>query len=552
MAYRPVEQDQPTFLPPALGDLIPENDLCRVVDAFVDSLSRAVVEDKFRRHVGNLPHHPRVMLKIILYAYTQRLYSCRKIAAATTRDVHFMWLAGGNHPSFNTVNRFRGDYLREILPAAFAALAQLLLEKRIIRTQDYFVDGTILDADANKNSHVWRKNVARFKQRVQERAAEILAEADAVNVAEDALYGAADLPEKTAGAHLSAAEIREAAQKLSASDDARQQKSGASLTKEAVKLERYEAQEKTLGTRNSYSKTDPDATFMRTKDDLLRPAYNPMPGVQDGFITGVSVGQNPNDAVGFIAHMEARDALGLPPPPTVTGDSIFGTEENYAYLEQKQIGNYLKYPSWLREQRGQLKPYEKAAFVYDEVRDVFTCPQGKTLAFVEEKQTTTESGYAKAVRVYECGACADCPVKSDCTSSAGGRRVQDSAELNRYRCQARENLSSAAGVQLRKRRSSEVETVFGHLKRNGGFRRFSLRGLPKVRLEFTWQALGYNLTRLVGRLKTLGMGWNPFGRAGKPFEQGENPLNGGKNPFHRGGNPLDRVQKAGLGRFLTA
>jgi len=212
-----------------------------------------------------------MMLKIILYGYTQRLYSCRKIAAAVLRDVHFMWLAGGNHPSFNTVNRFRGDYFREILPAIFAALAQLLLENRIIRTQDYFVDGTILDADANKNSHVWRKNVARFKQRVQERAVEILAEADAVNAAEDSQYGEADLPERTAGAQLSAAEIRQAAQGLLQSEDASRQKAGRKLEKEAEKLSGYEEQEKTLGARNSFSKTDPDATFMRTKDDLLRP-----------------------------------------------------------------------------------------------------------------------------------------------------------------------------------------------------------------------------------------------------------------------------------------
>jgi len=146
----------------------------------------------------------------------------------------------------------------------------------------------------------------------------------------------------------------------------------------------------------------------------------------------------------------------------------------------------LKYPSWLREQRGKLNPCEKAAFAYDEARDIFTCPQGKTLAFAEENQTTTESGYAKTMRVYECGACADCPVKSDCTRGAGGRRIQHSAALEQYR----------------------------------------------------QQALSYNLNRLPGRLRTLGMGWNPFGRGGKPQDGG--------------GNPFDRVQKAGLGRFLTA
>lgn len=216
--YRPAPQAEIQMLPPALSDLIPEKDICRVISAFVDAL-----------------------------------------------------------------------------PAALAAMAEMLIEQKYIQAQEYFVDGTIVDADANKHSHVWRKNIARYKQQVQERAREILDEAAAVDAEEDAQRGGRDLPASGDGASIAAVDIRAAAKKWSDSDDARRKKASKALTKEAVKLERYEAQEATLGERNSYSKTDEDATFMRTKDDLLRPAYNVQAGVQDDFVTGVSVSQNAND-----------------------------------------------------------------------------------------------------------------------------------------------------------------------------------------------------------------------------------------------------------------
>jgi len=494
--YRPAPQAQILLLPPAIGDLIPEKDLCRVIHRFIDALPRCAVEDKFPHTVGAPPFHPRLMLKILLYAYAQGLRSSRKIARACTRDIAFLWLACLEKPSHHTVNRFRSEYFADALPAVLAEMAEMLLKKKYIRSEEYFVDGTILEANANKNTHVWRKNAARYKQHVQERAREILVEAAQADAEEDARLGGRDLPEMGDGMELDAAEIRAAAQKLSVSGDAQQRKSAAELTKEAVKMEKDEAQEKTLGARNSYSKTDSDATFLRTKDDLLRPAYNAQAGVQDGYITGASVGQNANDASELIPHLESRRAAGLPDPPAVVADSIYGTEENYAHLEQHSVVSYLKYPSWHREQSGHLKPYEKASFARDEERDRFVCPRGKVLEFTEEQQQTTKSGYVKTLRFYECRDCTTCPVKSDCTQSAGNRRIQHSLELARQQAATRERLLTPEGATLCKKRGWQIETVWAHFKRNLGFRRFSVRGLEKVRAEMHWMSLGYNLRRL--------------------------------------------------------
>jgi hypothetical protein len=306
-----------------------------------------------------------------------------------------------------------------------------------------------------------------------------------------------DPQEASAHEAMSAEQIEEAARALGQSEDPAKRKAAKALEQEAAKMRKYEAQEAILSGRNSYSKTDPEATFMRTKDDRLAAAYNVQAGTQDGFITGVSVGQNGNDASGFIAHMEGRKEVGLPLPPTVTGDAVYGTEENYAYLTQAGVESYLKYPAWYRESTGKLRPYEKASFLYDESQDLFLCPQQRRLVFVEEREIQTASGYVKRERAYACESCSGCPVKEACTKSSGNRQVRHSHALWRYQRAARERLSTDKGVELRKRRGPQIETVFGHIKHNMGIRRFHLRGLRKVTTEWIWIALSYNFTRMM-------------------------------------------------------
>ena len=194
----------------------------------------------------------------------------------------------------------------------------------------------------------------------------------------------------------------------------------------------------------------------------------------------------------------------------ISNPNVTNTEENYARLEKEEIDNYMKYPSWYREHKGDLKPYEKASFEYREEEDVFICPQKRRLLFVDEKQVKTASGYEKTERRYECESCADCPVKSCCHSKEGNRHITHSLDLGRYQKEARDNLSIETGTILRKRRSCEIETVFGHIKHNMGIRRFHLRGLKKVTLESILIVLGHNLTRLVGRIESEKIPWNPL------------------------------------------
>jgi hypothetical protein len=266
---------------------------------------------------------------------------------------------------------------------------------------------------------------------------------------------------------------------------------------------KYEDQERKLAGRNSYSKTDPEATFMRLKDDplgngQLKAAYNVQLGTENQFVVGFSLHQQAGDANCLVPHLEGvKCGLGHL-PKKVNGDAAYGSEENYAYLEQEQVGNYLKFGGFDREQkkRYQPDPFKAENMPYDPERDQFTCPHGKRLLYRWTEHRKTSNGYATERRVYECESCQECPLKEKCTRAAGNRQVRVSFQLWAYRQQARENLRSEEGQRLRSQRGVDVESVFGRVKEDWGFRRFLLRSLAKVSVEWGLLSMAHNLAKV--------------------------------------------------------
>ena len=179
----------------------------------------------------------------------------------------------------------------------------------------------------------------------------------------------------------------------------------------------------------------------------------------------------------------------------------YGSEENFAYLEDKGIETFVKYIFYDREQKKRRKLPERAVYwssnwEYDEQQDEFVCPQGKRISYEETRQTRTENGYIIHHRTYHCKDCDGCPVRDKCTRSERGRTVSMSLPLRYFRQQARERLLSPLGKQLRIQRTIEPEAVFGWLKHNWGFRRFLTRGLEMVTTEWGLLCLAQNITKL--------------------------------------------------------
>jgi transposase len=512
--YKDYHQHQMQLLPPSFDELIDRKHMVRVIDRFVANLSPTIWDKAFTG--GGAPSYaPPMMLKVILYAYSCKIYSCRNIARAVRQDITFMWIAGLDRPDFNTINRFRSQYFQTILPTVFTELLDLLNEKNYISFSDYFVDGTKIEANAGRYSHVWRKNTERYKAKVQERVMELFKEIDQLNAQEDETYGNADLPERGDASNITSDEIRQAASELSekmvATEYKKQKKvlerKVKKLNQTADKLDKYEQQEHILDGRNSYSKTDTDATFMRLKDDRLRAAYNAQVSSEKQFITNYSISQNANDSVSFPAHFDKIVERGETYiPDTYTGDSGYGSQENYQKLADHEVDNYLKYNTFHQDTKPKkdttstdestVISFQRDQFVYHPDDDTFVCPTGNTMKYLKDEQRESTTGFVSTYRVYECDDCTSCPYKAQCTKAQGNRRFYYNKELEQYKQQARTNLTSTNGIKLRLRRGYEIETFFGDLKHNCGFTRFLLRGKQKAEHELGLLCMGYNIRKL--------------------------------------------------------
>jgi transposase len=496
-------------LPTNLEDLIPENHIVRVVNETIEKMDLAILMKPYKGG-GTSSFHPKMMLKVLIYAYTQRIYSSRQIAKALRENVNFMWISANNRPDFRTINRFRGVVMREIMEEVFTAVVALLIEEGYVKLEHYFLDGTKLEANANKYTAVWAKSTGRYKDQLEKKIKELLDDIDRVNEEEDEEYGDRDLEELGEGRPIDAEKIEKKMRELN--ERLRKEPKDKKLSKVLRKLERdylprlkkYEKQEEKLGDRNSYSRTDEDATFMRMKGEppggkvWPKPGYNIQIGTEDQFVVGYSVHQRPGDFCCFVPHLEkVKDQLGEL-PGNVIADGGYGSEENYDYLESAEVGAYVKYKTFHQEQTKKYKnnPFLVHNLAYEEGTDEFLCPAGRRLIYQETSHQETESGYVIVRRHYECEDCQGCALREQCTRATGNRRIQISFQLEQMKNRARANLHSEKGKELRSRRGVEVESVFGRLKWNWGFRRFLLRGKEKVEIEWGLLCIAHNMAKM--------------------------------------------------------
>ncbi len=507
ITFKPYVQNQPMLLPPNLGELVPKGHLVRVVN---DAVERMNIDPLLERYKGGgtSSYHPKMMLKVVVYAYSQRIYSSRQIAKALRENIPFMWLSGQNQPDFRTINRFRSSTMKGVIDQVFASVLELLVDAGFVRLENYFLDGTKVEANANRYTFVWAKSTAHNKAKLQEKIKLLLEQIERANEAEDAEYGDRDLEEMGGPEPLDPKKLEEKIREL---DEKLAGKSKDKATNKALKTlredclprsQRYEEQERKLAGRKSYSKTDEDATFMRMKEDHMRngqlkPGYNVQIGTENQFVVGFSIHQKPGDTTCLIPHLEhVEDVLGRR-PENVIADAGYGSEENYEYLNEKQLGNYVKYNTFSQEQKKRFKKsdFRSENWPYDAEKDEFICPAGQRLKYLTTRRQQSENGYVAERRIYTAENCESCLHRERCIKGRRNRHLQVSFRLDELKEQARSNLLSERGTELRAQRHIEPEPVFGRLKNNWGFRRFLLRGLEKVKVEWGLLCIAHNLAK---------------------------------------------------------
>lgn len=511
VVFKRYEMEQLQLLPPSLEELIPANHMVRVINELVDGMELREIRKSYKGG-GTSSYHPRMLLKVIVYAYASQIYSGRQIAKAVRENIPFMWISGGNRPDFRTINRFRSEKLKGKIQAIFTEVLEYLIEAGYVKMEHYFLDGTKIEANANRYSYVWKKSNQNNKRKLQEKVSELFKKIDEINEAEEAEYGEKDLEELGEDSEIDTQKLKELAERLNKKLVEDPENKELKKAKKIVetdyipRMEKYERNEEALGGRNSCSKTDPDATFMRLKEDhmhnrALKPGYNVQIGTENQMIVGFSIHQTPADSATLLPHLQQlKQNLGKLPPVWVA-DAGYGCEENYVKLAAEQVIPYIKYNSFERESKKRRKLKEKEKynlrhFKYDQQSDTFVCPEGKSLYFVMSTQEKSATGYLSERRTYRCLECEGCPAREVCTQSKNGRTVQISPVYEKFRKQAFDRLTSDVGRKLRSRRFFDVEAVFGLLKGNKKFRRFHLRGLEKVEVEWGLLSIAHNLAKV--------------------------------------------------------
>ena len=435
IVFKNYSQGEISLFPANLEDKISPNAPVRLVNQIVDQLDITETISSYKGG-GSSSYHPRMMLKLVLFAYLNNLYSCRKIEKETTENIHYMWLCGMQEPDHNTINRFRSFHLKDSINHLFTQVVIMLVE------MGYLSKARIAQINREKLSKEDQKSVKMLEQK-----------------------------------HL-------------------------------PKLQEYEKHLDTLGNRNSYSKTDKTATFMRLKDDhmkngQLKPAYNVQIATENQFLTNFEFFPNPSDFLTLIPFNKGFKERYNKMPKKQVADSGYGSEENYEFMDNNNIEAFVKYPLFHAEQK---KKYKNNAFLvpnlyYNAEKDYFVCPMGQNMENVGSSTRKSESGFVSNTTLYQAKNCTGCPLKCLCHKAKENRQIEINHKLNQYRQKARELLTCEEGLFHRSRRPIEPEAVFGQTKANKHYSRFRHFGLDKVKIDFAIFAMAFNIGKLYNKTK---------------------------------------------------
>lgn len=491
---------------------IAENDPVRVVDAIVEGLDLREFK-KLYHEKGRCPYHPKMMLKIILYAYMNNIYSCRKMERAVQRDIHYIWLAAQERPDFVTINRFRNRVKKEI-NNIFTQVVLVLADKGFITLDVEYIDGTKIESKANKYTFVWRKTVEKNRAKLQEKIRVLLGQIDDA-VAQDK---AAETEKVDFTPDTLTSLITELQDSLSAEPESADKESQKlrrekkrlvkELEKHRDKLGEYDGRLEQIGERNSMSKSDPDATFMRMKEDAMnngqtKPGYNLQISAENQFITDYALFPNPTDTLTLIPFLNSfPDRYGHLPSIAVA-DSGYGSEENYRFMAEVGMKAYVKYNRFHLEQHPRYKPnpFNHDNFHYNAAEDYCVCPMGQHMTRIGTSHLKTASGYRSENARYRAQNCNGCPLRCLCYKAKGDRRtIEVNHRLNGYKRKARELLTSEEGLKHRGRRCVEPEAVFGQMKFNMAYRRFRHFGKDKVTMDFAFFAIAFNIKKMCSKI----------------------------------------------------
>jgi len=338
---RPYCQKERLLFPPNLMDFIKNDDLCMVVDDVANTLDLSCLYSKIS-HEGNMPYHPKMMLKVLFYSYASGIFSSRNIAKALGENLALIYLAAWQRPDFRTINNFRLHNLKK-LEDLFVQIVHICQQLKMIKLGHISIDGSKFKANAADRRSYDQKRIAKEMKR-------LLGKAVKKDLEEDALYGS--------------------------------DKSGDELPEEVRDRDR------------------------RIEKLNIKTSYNAQVSVDEEaqVIVAAEVTNDPNDREQLFPMIEQTEQNTDASINILSADAGYSSAKNLEKLEPLNVDAYIPDDTYQDRSRGKgVSPFDKDNFIYDESSDVFTCPAGKTLKFWHTKQDKC-SEY-RVYRCKECKQC---------------------------------------------------------------------------------------------------------------------------------------------------
>ena len=499
-------------LPLNIETMIPEDDSVRLLSQFVEAMDLTDLYSTYER-INSVS--PRTLLKIVLYSYMNGDYSSRSMELDCKRDINFMFLLeGAPVPDHATFARFRSIHFAPCSKRILAEMSNALFDLGEISGETIFIDGTKIEAAANKYTFVWKKAVTKNQTKLLIKLADFVAECEQ-------LY---DL-KIVYGDTVKMKHVKKLRKKLYAIKQAENvvfvhgigkrktplQKSIETLEDYLSRLKKYNHQIHICGGRNSYSKTDHDATFMRMKEDAmgngqLKPAYNLQHGVDSEYITWLAIGPQPTDATTLIPFLKDAEEHLKFKYKNITTDAGYESEENYVFLEENGQLSYIKPANYeiskTRRYRNDIGRMENME--YDAESDAYICRNAKRLVPDHVRHSKSKTGYISEKTIYKCEDCSGCPYKTECIKGSNcktpleerTKTLQAAKTFLKYRQEDLERLLTDEGIVLRMNRSIQAEGSFGDLKQDMQFRRYVSKGTSNVLAESILLAMARNINKL--------------------------------------------------------
>ncbi len=492
---RPYNNKELLLFPASIGDYLSKDDLAHVVDEAVDEIDLGPYYDKIS-DVGNPPYHPALMVKIWFYGYATKTYSSRKIEEKLHKDVAFIYLAGMQKPDFKAISEFRRKNLSE-LRNSFVDILQIGHRLGMIRLGEIALDSKVMKANASADRTYNEKKLIKEREEIQKAIEEYLEKVNQTDLEEDQKYG----PDKRGN------ELPE---------DIRKKEDRIKKMKQIVEqLKQAQKKLKNSG-KKKINLTDNEAQFQKDKSRII-PGYRAQVAVdsKEQVIVVNDVASEPTDPSQLVPMADeviknvkklkkAEQGLNKKHKIKLIADSSYNSGPNLDEIEKrKSIDSYIPDNKYQAKERGHKtdedSPFHGSKFIFNKEENCFICPDRRKVNFIKEIKH-----HGKPYLLYRCLDCKDCKYFAKCTTDKKGRSIR----VSKYKhliYKMREKLSTKRAKEIYALRKITVEPVLGNLSQNLGFREFLLRGLYKVKGEFSLMCIAHNLLKIAKLVRGLGI-----------------------------------------------